>query len=130
MTTVLEHRKVHVCLWISQVSLYILFYCFVGCRYDNLCICIVFVFFYIILCIFFMSIRVLMFFKNWHIFFVIHVILRYSCLCIVFIFLSVLCRILVIFSYRIKFVFMSCSYYIIISYPKLSDLIGCLIMVS
>ena len=66
-------------------------------------------------CVFFsVSIRVLVFFKNWHIFLAIHAILRYSCLPVVFIFLSVsccvFCRVLVIFSCRVKFVFVSCRH--------------------
>ena len=40
---------------------------------------------------FIISIRILVFYKNWHIFSVIHIILRYSCLRVVFIFLSVSC---------------------------------------
>ena len=67
-----------------------------------------------------------MFFKNWYIFLAIHVILRYSCLHVVFIFLfvscRVFCRILIIFLCYIKFIFVSYSYHIIISCPKLSDL--------
>ena len=47
-------------------------------------------------------IRVLVFFKNWHVFLAIHAILRYSCLRVVFIFLSVSCQI------RIRVVFVSC----------------------
>ena len=49
---------------------------------------------------FFVSIRVLVFYKNWHIFHVIHTILRYSCFCVIFIFCS--CRVLIIFSYRVQ----------------------------
>ena len=72
---------------------------------------------------FLLLIRVLMFYKNWHIFYAIHVILRYSCLRVVFIFLfvscRVFCRVLVIFSCRVKFVFVSCSYHVAVSCPKL-----------
>ena len=67
---------------------------------------------------FFISIRVLVFFKNWHIFLTIHAILRYSCLRVVFIFLSVSCRVfyrvLVIFSYRIKFIFVLCRIFFLV----------------
>ena len=69
-----------------------------------------------------LSIRVLVFHKNWHIFHAIHAILRYSCFRVVFIFLSVscciFCRILIIFSYRIKFIFISYLYHIAVSYSK------------
>ena len=81
----------------------------------------------VMMCIFFVSISVLIFFKNWHIFLAIHTILRYSCLRVVFIFLSVSCRIfchiLVIFSCRIKFVFISYLYRIAESYLKLPGLL-------
>ena len=66
-----------------------------------------------------MSIHVLVFFKNWHIFLTIYVILKYSYFRIVLFFYSyrVFYRILIIFY--IVFV----SYCIIVSCPKLLDLL-------
>ena len=65
---------------------------------------------------FFVSIHILVFYKNWYIFHVIHAILRYSCFRVVFIFLSVSCFLLC-FSYF----FVSCQIRIrvlFVSYPR------------
>ena len=87
---------------------------FISCSY----------FFRVMTCIFFRINSYFGIFKNWHIFLAIHVILSYSCLRVVFIFLFVLCRVfcrvLIIFSCRVKFVF--------VSYLKLSGLILLLLL--
>ena len=73
-------------------------------------------------CIFFVSCRVLVFYKNWHIFPLIHTILKYLCFRVVLFFCPycVFYHILIIFSYRVKFIFVLCSYRITVSCPELN----------
>ena len=80
---------------------------FVWSRLGNSCIRVMFVFSPCRV-FFLMSIRVLVFYKNWNIFPLIHTILRYSCFRVVFIFLSVSCR--VFFRILIIFAYVSNSY--------------------